>query len=220
MRLLPVVLLALAGCAAADPLPAVSPAATATPEAAAETPADCSAEMTSKRPTGWLDAGTIVITFVDGKTTSVEIRDTSGKSVSSPPIDAGTPEASRENVRKAVCLAGGVLGVVAGKPPKSGTIIIDTLRPAKEDAAADLALLCSEPTDMLTDADPSQKVTIARHMYGERLTSARYRGWLHHLSVAVHDENATQRSSQIAILSADAKAAGKTSCWFADSLRH
>lgn len=220
MRLFTVLLLSLAGCAAADPLPAVSPAATATPEAAAENPADCSAAMTGKRPTGWLDAGKIVITLVDGKPTSIEIHDASGKSAPSPPIDAATPEASRENLRKAVCLAGGVLGVVAGKPPKSGTMTIDTLRPAKEDAVADLVLLCSEPAEMLADTDPSQKVAIARQMYGERLTSARYRGWLHHLSVAVHDENAAERASQVALLAADAKAAGKTSCWFADSLRH
>jgi hypothetical protein len=220
MRLLPLLAVVLGGCAAADPLPAVSPAAPLAPETAAGAPADCSAEMTSKRPAGWIDAGKIVITMVDGKPTSVEIRDASGKTAPSPPIDAATPEASRENLRKAICLAGGVLGVVPGKPPKSGTMIVDTVRPAKEDPVADLALLCSEPTDLPADLDASQKVTVARHMYGERLTSARYRGWLHRLSVAVHDENTAERVRQLDILSADARAAGKTSCWFSDSLRH
>jgi hypothetical protein len=220
MRRLTLFALALAGCAATDPLPAASPASTAAPEAAAAAPADCSAAMTGKRPEGWIDAGKIVIIMVDGKPTSVEIRDASGKSAPSPPIDAATPEASRENLRKAVCLAGGVLGVVAGKPPRSGTMTIDTVRPAREDPAADLALLCSEPRDLTADLDPSQKVTIARVKYGEQLTSARYRGWLHHLSVAVHDENAAEKASQLDTLSADAKAAGKTSCWFPDTLRH
>ena len=219
MRLFPVLFLALAGCAAANPAPAVSPAASAKPEAAAESPDDCSAAVTGDRPTGWLAAGKIVVTLVDGKPTSIEIHDASGKSSPSTPIDGTTIPASRENLRKAVCLAGGVLGVVEGKPPTSGTITIDTLRPAKEDAVADLAILCAEPADMLPEADLGQRVRIARQMYGERLTSPRYRRWLHHLSVALHDENVAERVNQTAILATDAKAAGKTSCWFADSLR-
>ena len=220
MRALILLSLSLAACASTDPLPASSPASTGAPEAASPAPAECFAAMARARPEGWIDAGKIVITMVDGKPTTIEIRDTAGKSTPSPPIDASSPEASRENLLKAVCLAGGVLGVVAGKPPKSGTMTIDTVRPAKEDPAGDLALLCSEPKDMSADLDPSQRVVVARQRYGEQLTSARYRGWIHHLSIAVRNENAADKASHLDTLTADAKAAGKTSCWFADALRH
>ena len=67
---------------------------------------------------------------------------------------------------------------------------------------------------------PRKKVVVARQRYGEQLTSARYRGWIHHLSIAVRNENAADKGSHLDTLSADAKAAGKTSCWFADTLRH
>ena len=58
----------------------------------------------------------------------------------------------------------------------------------------------------------------AVEVYSEQLTSARYRGWLHHVDAALERHTADQARS-FATLAADAKAAGKSSCWFVDVRR-
>jgi hypothetical protein len=151
----------------------------------------------------------------DGKPVSMQVQDSSGKTVSSGPVDSSSPQAAREAMRQGACAAGGLVFVVGGKPPESGPFPLAVFRPAKEDEAGDLAQLCAEPRDMPTGVDASQKATIAAQMYGERLTSTRYRAWLHHLDRAVHADDAAGRSKSLDELAKDAKGA----CWFADALR-
>jgi hypothetical protein len=227
MRALIALSLAVAGCASTAPAPPASPPSTSTPEAAAasSTPSsppaaagECFAAIARARPEGWIDTGKIIVTLADGKPTAIEIRDATGKAGPPVPLVTTSPEASRENLRTTICLAGGVLGVLPGKPPKSGTVTLDVIRPSKEDVAGDLAILCSEPKGLTSDLDDSQKVVIARQIYGEQLTSVRYRGWLHHLGL-LRGASDADKARQFEILAADAKAAGKSGCWFADVRR-
>jgi hypothetical protein len=215
---LPAVLaFALAACSGATPASTENPAGgqVAAPAASDE----CLATTTRARPEGWVDAGELVVTVAGGKPTSIEVHDASGKAVGSSPVDASSPEASRESLRKAVCKAGGLLGVVLGKPPESGTTRIAVVRPAKEDEAGDITMLCTEPSDIPADFDPSQKVAVARQMYEEKLTSTRFRSWLHGLDKAVKADDQAEKARRLDDLSAQAKAAGKQACWFADTLR-
>jgi hypothetical protein len=71
---------------------------------------------------------------------------------------------------------------------------------------------------MPPDLDRSQRVALARRIYREQLTSARYRGWIHRVDAALERNTAAQVRS-FAALAADAKAAGKSSCWFVDVRR-
>jgi hypothetical protein len=210
---LPLVL-ALAGCTSTTTTPVDS-----THPNASGASGECLASMTQARPEGWVDAGELVVGVSGGKPTTIEVHDASGKVLGKHPADATSPEASRESLRQAVCEAGGFLGVLLGKPPSSGTTKISVLRPAKEDEAADLTLMCNEPKDMPADFDLSQRVVVARHMYEEVLTSKRYRSWLHGMDNAVKSDDQAEKARRIDDLSAQAKAAGKQTCWFADNLR-
>ncbi|HEY8091234.1 MAG TPA: hypothetical protein VIF09_25400 [Polyangiaceae bacterium] len=216
MRTLVVLALSLASCASASSTTVAPTAATGetpVPPAAGE----CLAAPARKAPEGWIDAGQIVVQVAAGKPVSLEVKDASGKTVQpSGPIDASSPRAAREAMRLAACTAGGLVFVVGAPPPETGAFPIAVLKPVKEDEAGDLAMLCAEPKDMPPGMDPSQKATIAAQMYGERLTSTRYRGWLRRLDKAVHADDAAGRAQSVDEL---ARSAGKSGCWFAEMVR-
>jgi hypothetical protein len=209
---------ALAACSGTTPSPSTGTPAGGTDPAPAAAE-ECLASLTKARPEGWVDAGELVVSVAGGKPTSIEVRDASGKVLGTRQADTSSPEASRESLRKAVCEAGGILGVVLGKPPESGTTRIAAVRPAKEDEAGDLERLCAEPREIPPDFDLSQRVVVARAIYEETLTSRRYRSWLHGMDKAVKADDRAEKARRVGELSAWAKAAGKQACWFPDTLQ-
>jgi hypothetical protein len=202
----------------AAPSSSAAPAASAT---AAPKTERCNAALARKRPAGWKDSGTLTVTIADDRPTRIAVADASGKSLGEQAVEAQKPEDARRALREAVCRAGGVVGVLEGKPPKSGTATIAVVRPAKEDEAGDVAMLCKEPAGMPADLDAGQKMRVAFETYDEQLTSAKWRGWLHDMSEEMEREGdagrATVRKKYGATLES-APGAPKP-CWFASRLK-
>lgn len=180
--------------------------------------------MAKKRPPGWVDTGVLVVRVVDGRPTSLDVRDASGKSLGSQPVAAdATGPAAREAIAAATCRAGAVLAISPAEPPKSGDVQLALVKPAKEDEPGDLGMLCTQPAEITPDFDPSQRVVIAAAGYEERLTSARWRGWLFSIRASLRTastdaDRVTIRRKGGADLSAAAKSQGTASCWFATEL--
>jgi hypothetical protein len=166
-----------------------------------------------------------VVKVVDGRPASVDVRDASGKSLGSQAVAAdATGPAARQAIAAATCRAGGVLAITPGaEPPKNGDLQLSLVKPAKEDEPGDLGMLCTKPLEVTSDFDPSQRVVIAAAIYEERLTSARWRGWLFSTRASLHEastdaDRVTIRRKSAADLAAAAKSAGTATCWFATEL--
>lgn len=189
--------------------PASSAPATAEPDAGAPS-GRCLASLARKRPAGWRDSGTLTVTLVDDHPTKIGDQ----------AIQAQTAEDARRALRDAVCRAGGVLGVLEGKPPKNGVATIAVVVPAKEDEAADVALLCKEPKGMPRDLDDPQRLRIAFETYSEQLSSTKWRGWLFDMTDELaHADDAARRAIRKKYAATLKKAPGASaSCWFAAGL--
>lgn len=145
MRAVIVLSLAVAGCASTDPAPPASPPSPSTPSTAVDSSAsplataeECSATTASARPEGWIDTGKVTVLFEDGRPTIVDILDASGKSRLPAQIMCNSVEAWRKNIRQAICVAGGVLGLIPEMTSSYEIVTFVVLRPpvlpAKRDA--------------------------------------------------------------------------------------
>jgi hypothetical protein len=197
--------------------PSASAPATASPPASGGGDVRCIAGMTNKRPQGWKEAGFVVITVDGDEPKTFEIHDETGKVVGTNAAPKGRE--GREALRNAACRVGGFL-VFLEKPAKGATSVkAIVLKPAKEDEAGDLAMMCKEP-ELPAGLDESQKLRIAVEIFEERLTSTKWRGWLFDMNDetrrgaddAAHVATKKKRGAELQA------AAGKGTCWFGAAL--
>ena len=178
-----VALLAL-GLVACASHPASTPAASA-PAAKEETPTaktngPCLATTARDVPTGWAPSGAIVVAMKSGHPSQLTVVD-GGKTIATEtPIEE---RKIRDQIRSLTCRANAWLAIPAKEAMNPDKEVTFTLyRPAKNDEAVDTAMLCSLPKEADDpSADESQRATIAAQLYGERLTSVRYRSWFFEL---------------------------------------
>ena len=203
------------GGGAAKPSGADAPTTSAPATGAPKT---CLAAVTNKTPPGWSQVGTVVVKIEGDKPTTIEIKDSSGKVTSTEPAPK-TPKEMREAMRLTTCKAGGYLAVVSGAPPKGATTMtFAVLNPVREDEAGDLASMCKEPAEIPADFDPSPKLAVAAQLFEERLTSAKWRGWLLGLSEELRSADDAARVTIKKTHGAVLADAAKGSCWFATQL--
>lgn len=166
--------------------PAVVPVASATP-AADETPAQgngpCLARTAREAPPGWTRGGTLAIAVQSGRPTKLTLVDAGGKTVASEtPVDE---KDIAKQITSLTCRANAWLAVPGTPPPRDKTdaeVSFTLYRPAKNDEAADVALLCTMPKEAADpSADESQRAAIAAEVYSERLSTIRYRSWFYEL---------------------------------------
>lgn len=186
--------------------------------AARSSPDACLAAVTNKTPAGWSQVGTVVVAIEGDKPKTIEIKDAAGKVTSTEPAPA-TPKEMREATRLATCKAGGYLAVIVGAPPKgAASMTLAVLKPAREDEAGDVAVMCKEPSEIPADFDPAQKLVVAAQLFEERLTSSKWRGWLLGMTGELR---AADDAARVAIKKKHGAAladAAKGSCWFATQL--
>jgi hypothetical protein len=120
---------------------------------------------------------------------------------------------------KLACGLGGVVAAFDGnEPPRKGTATatLTVLQSSAPDEKSDVAMMCEEPADMPGAEhalDEQQKVRLAVDFFDERLTTTKWRAWLH--DVGGRKDQAADE------LATAARGASITSpCWFADGLRH
>ncbi len=218
----------VAACAPPAAPPAVSiDVASAPGETAAGDPDACTAEIATERftaanggkpPAGWTAAGRLNIVMKQGKPVSLQVLDTANTVVRQDPAPADAREA-RAAMRAAACRIGGVLVMPPGKPQRNTAVMkLLVIRPAAPDEAGDVAMLCAVPDPTLEGGsyDPSQRVTIAAQLYGERLTSPKWRGWL--VGMGRELEGARDPAAVRRARAAELRAAGREPCWFAAAL--
>ncbi len=185
----------------------------------AAAPGKCTATTSENVPAGWVQTGSLVVNVVAGKPSTLDVKDASGKVLSTEALPAAKKDA-REPIRRAVCKTGGVLGVLqGGKPARDApTITLLTYKPAKEDEAGDVAMLCTMPVDIPGDFDASQRLRVAAMMYEERLTSPRWRTWLTDMGAELRDASDAAEAAIKHKHGAELQGAANGDCWFAKQL--
>lgn len=172
----------LVGCGShAASAPAAAPD-TAPKEERATTSANgpCLATTARDAPAGWAPSGSIVVGMKSGHPSQLTVID-GGKTVTTEtPVEE---RKIRDQIKALTCRANAWLAI----PPKDAVnpekeITFSLYRPSKGDEAADATMLCTLPKEADDpSADESQRATIAAQLYGERLTSVRYRTWFYEL---------------------------------------
>ncbi len=185
----------------------------------------CTATLTSERKPDWVETGTLTITLSADKPTGAILRDASRKPVMTDPMPSDGERAT-EWMLKSACAVGAVFLYLPKEQQtiKDGPVVVSLLRPAKEDEAGDLAMLCHEPAGVPADFDPTQKLMVAVVQYDESLTSSRWRGWLRGMDVEMKKASGPDARRAIKGKGADeldaaAKKQGLGSCWLATALR-
>lgn len=203
--------------------PAKTPAAAQSTETShASASGKCTATTAEKAPAGWVQAGSLVVHVNAGSPASLELKDATGKVVATETLPAAKKDA-REPIRLAVCKTGGVLGVVqGGKPaPDATSVTLLTYKPAKEDEAGDVALLCTMPGDIPPDFDESQRMRVAAMMFEERLSSPKWRIWLSDMGAKLRDASDTDAMAIKRKHGTELQGAAgpdRRACWFAAQL--
>ncbi len=179
----------------------------------------CTATTSEKVPAGWVQVGSLVVNVAAGKPSTLDVKDASGKVLGTETLPAAKKDA-REPIRLAVCKTGGVIGVVqGGKPaPDATSVTLLTYKPAKEDEAGDVALLCTMPGDIPPDFDESQRMRVAAMIYEERLTSPRWRTWLTGMGAELRDAAEADATTIKRKHGTELQGAAKGACWFATQL--
>ncbi len=177
----------------------------------------CVGAVSKKVPAGWVEVGAVAATIEGDRLVKLELKDASGKVVATE-----TPGADKVAGRKAIadapCKLGGVLLVVPAKE-QPGLTTLKVYKPAKEDEAGDVALMCTNPAEIPADFDDSQRARVAVALFEERLTSSRWRAWLADMSAEL--AAASDEAGWIAIKrkrAPELKSAAKGDCWFATQL--
>jgi hypothetical protein len=219
--------LLVVGCTNTTPRPTTSTAPSSTgAKPHVEDDGRCLASTARRRPAGWAETGTLVITLDDGRPIQLEARDAAGKTVESRPAPTNAREA-REAVAALTCRVGGLIAALDGpEPPRTGTststLII--LGPTTADEKTDLAILCTEPEELPAEADTSTKLRLSIDRFEEHLTTRRWRAWLRDL---VEEDSRREGAERIMLWSSradDLHAAAANvgiagSCWLEAGLR-
>lgn len=163
------------------------------------------------------------MSIAEDKPKSVTLRDAQGNVIPTDlPADADE-QATRAWVITSICKVGGLFGVA--EEPKGDTVTAVIYKPKSDDEGADLNELCTPPTSYLAqapDADPAQQTMIAAAYYEGSLASPKWRSW--HLDtskeLAQTEDPSAKKSIKAKRVELDraAKAAGKTTCWWATML--
>lgn len=179
----------------------------------------CTATTSEKVPAGWVQAGSLVVHVNAGAPGTLEVKDAAGSVLATETLPAAKKDA-REPIRLAVCKTGGVLGVIQGGKPDPGatSVTLLTYKPAKEDEAGDVALLCTMPGDIPADFDESQRMRVAAMIYEERLTSPKWRTWLTGMGAELRDAADTDAMAIKRKHGTELQGAAKGACWFATQL--
>lgn len=226
----------VAGCGGSAPPPssATTPTSKTTDTgSAAPSSGPCTATVVSKKDPSWQRVGTARIQLAGESIQRIEVVDAGGKAV--PTEDAPKDRSGdfKRWIRGATCTVGGLYAWIdpasekaAAKAPNP-KLELELYKPAKDDEGRDLGSLCARPAAI--DAagsglDPAQETMIAAAFYEESLTSQRWRAWFQSMDEELQkagDAKATGRirASRGDELDRAAKAAGKTTCWFATALR-
>jgi hypothetical protein len=163
-----------------------------------------------------------VITVKDEMPTSYELLDASGKKVDSGEISAKGARAAGDAVAQKICKIDGVLAVYESKAePTTGSMTASVVKPAREDEAGDLAMMCKPlAADLMKSTDESQQRRIAAQMYEETLSSKKWRGWMHEWSEKIRKADSGARPALLKGQADELDAAAKTKdCWFVTMLR-
>jgi hypothetical protein len=168
-------------------------------------------------PPGWLEVGSVVATVAGDRLVKLVLKDSRGEVVATE-----TPQADKAAGRKAIaeapCKLGGVLLVVPQKE-REGETTMRVYKPAKEDETADVAQMCTMPSEIDESFDESQRARVAVALYEARLTSPRWRAWLADMSTEL--DAASDEPTKVTIKRKHAAAlqgAAKRDCWFAAQL--
>lgn len=229
----------VAGCGGSAPPPgsATTPTSKTADSASStsSTPSSgpCTATVVSKKDPSWQRVGTARIQLAGESIQRIEVVDAGGKAV---PTDNAPKDRSgdfKRWIRSATCRVGGLYAWIDPGSEKAAAnapnpkLELELYKPAKDDEGRDLGSLCTRPAAI--DAagsglDPAQETMIAAAFYEESLTSQRWRAWFQSMDEELQkasDAKATAhiRASRGDELDRAAKAAGKTTCWFATALR-
>jgi hypothetical protein len=216
IRLLAVPTLLFA-CAGGGGTPAVAPAPSATTDSR---PAGiCTATIGDKVLAGWVPVGVVEVALRAGSPTSIQAVDAGGNVVGTEPVTSPDKLPEKVLVRN-VCLTGGLMGIFPERPgPQATSMKFLTYRPAKADESADLADLCSKPVEIEASYDQDQEMVHAWGVYGDRLTSTKWRTWLYQASARVHANDATY-IAVAHVVGAELQTQAQRTCYFADLLVH
>ena len=201
--------------------PAADPPTTSAAPSASASSARCLASTANRRPAGWVEAGSVTVTFGAGKAPkALELRDAAGKVVATEPVAAGQEDV-REALRRATCRLGGVVAFVDEKSEKDAPVLtIAVLKPPKEDEGADLARVCKEPSwaalgvDASGGLDESQKMRVASQLLEESLTSPKWRGWLFDMNAELEAGSDATYGAIKKKHAVTLRAAAPKDCWF------
>jgi hypothetical protein len=214
---------ALASTACGASAPKAAETSKTTPKAAAiSNEQRCLASFVKHRPAGWTDVGRLVIALEDGRPLSMTAEDTSGRSVETT-LAPKSKEAAENAMRELTCRLGG-LALVVDAADGGQTATFAVLAPSVADEKADVVALCREPETIPEGADAHQRYRLAVESLDERLTTARWRGWLWDVlegsAKTQGFERASLRSEKADELHAAALASGITGrCWYEAALR-
>ncbi len=239
-----VALVFLAGCGSSTTPPPSTPA----PEAAPPATTGCTAENTiiyltpTAVPAGWRLVGSLEM-VVSGKPEpggthfdAMIVKSAAGKTVLEKPLhepDWKTERDFRHEVAQGMCAVGGaaIIGTLGGRTEKELDAELaskgkthlqeSVIAPVREDEAADVALLCTKPPNLDVGAaqDADERTTRAYFDGQTRfrfLTSRKWRTFMRVLGDANGREPIRQAGRELADA---ARAAGKSTCWYAETMQ-